>query len=157
MCQHYSAKTTGHWYRYLQPHCGDTRWQCRYYMQLNVLIFDFCTGKFAGMLHTIKHAFMLSYTYILPSHTTCAHVHMHICTHIKIFAHTHFIVSSEDYMRVSMTLNTFTSQQPRQCFYISNNQCFKAWQRKSSKYSNNAATRYSILATTDRPWYRPQA
>ena len=32
-----------------------------------------------------------------------------------------------------------------------------AWQRKSSKYSNNAATRYSALATTDRPWYRPQA
>ena len=30
MCQHYSAKTTGHWYCYLQPHCGDTRWQCRY-------------------------------------------------------------------------------------------------------------------------------
>ena len=30
VCQHYSAKTTGHWYCYLQPHCGDTGWQCRY-------------------------------------------------------------------------------------------------------------------------------
>ena len=29
--------------------------------------------------------------------------------------------------------------------------------KMSSKYSNNAATRYSALATTDRPWYRPQA
>ena len=30
VCQHYCAKTTGHWYCYLQPNCGDTRWQCRY-------------------------------------------------------------------------------------------------------------------------------
>ena len=34
-------------------------------------------------------------------------------------AHTHFIVASGDYTSVSMTLNTFTSQQPRQCFNVS--------------------------------------
>ena len=33
--------------------------------------------------------------------------------------HTHFIVSNDDYASVSMTLSTFTSQLPRQCFNIS--------------------------------------
>ena len=33
--------------------------------------------------------------------------------------HTHFIVSSDDYASVSMTLSTFTSQRPRQCFNVS--------------------------------------
>ena len=33
--------------------------------------------------------------------------------------HTHFIVSNDDYASVSMTLGTFTSQCPRQCFNIS--------------------------------------
>ena len=79
VCQHYDTKTTGHWYHHLQPQCGNARWQCRYYMQLNALIFNFCTVKFAGMLHTIEHAFivMLSYTYILPSHTTCIYIFAH--------------------------------------------------------------------------------
>lgn len=35
--------------------------------------------------------------------------------------------------------------------------CFTAWQRRSSKYSNNVATHYSTLVTTDCSWYRPQA
>ena len=59
------------------------------------------------------------HTYILLSHTTRGHVHIRICTHLNTIAHTHFIVSSEDYTRVSMTLNTFTSQRPRQCFSVS--------------------------------------
>ena len=33
--------------------------------------------------------------------------------------HTLFIVSSNDYPSVSMTLGTFTSERPRQCFNIS--------------------------------------
>ena len=33
--------------------------------------------------------------------------------------HTHFIVSNNDYTSVSMTLDTFTSQRPIQCFNIS--------------------------------------
>ena len=36
-----------------------------------------------------------------------------------IHMHTHFIVSSNDYASVSMTLSTFTSQHPRQCFNVS--------------------------------------
>ena len=32
--------------------------------------------------------------------------------------HTHFIVSSDDYASFSMTLGTFTSGRPRQCFNI---------------------------------------
>ena len=38
---------------------------------------------------------------------------------MNTIAHTHFIVASGDYTSVSMTLNTFTSQQPRQCFNVS--------------------------------------
>ena len=38
---------------------------------------------------------------------------------MNMIAHTHFIVASGDYKSVSMTLNTFTSQQPRQCFNVS--------------------------------------
>ena len=33
--------------------------------------------------------------------------------------HIHFIVSSDDYASVSMTLSIFTSQCPRQCFNVS--------------------------------------
>ena len=33
--------------------------------------------------------------------------------------HTFFIVSNDDYKSVSVTLDTFTSQHPRQCFNIS--------------------------------------
>ena len=40
-------------------------------------------------------------------------------------------------------------------FLVGFDQCFTAWQRKSLKDSNNAATRYSVLTTTDCPWYRP--
>ena len=36
-------------------------------------------------------------------------------------------------------------------------QRFMAWQKKSSKYSNNVATHYSMLATTDHPWYHSHA
>ena len=35
------------------------------------------------------------------------------------WTHTHFIVSNDDYMSVSMTLSIFTSQRPRQCFSVS--------------------------------------
>ena len=38
---------------------------------------------------------------------------------MNMIAHTNFIVASGDYRSVSMTLNTFTSQQPRQCFNVS--------------------------------------
>ena len=38
---------------------------------------------------------------------------------MNMIAHTNFIVASGDYWSVSMTLNTFTSQQPRQCFNVS--------------------------------------
>ena len=38
---------------------------------------------------------------------------------MNMITHTHFIVASGDYQSVSMTLNTFTSQQPRQCFNVS--------------------------------------
>ena len=34
-------------------------------------------------------------------------------------AHIFFIVSNSDYMAVSMTLDTFTNQRPRQCFNVS--------------------------------------
>ena len=37
----------------------------------------------------------------------------HVCMH------THFTVSNNDYASVSMTLSTFTSEHPRQCFNIS--------------------------------------
>ena len=40
---------------------------------------------------------------------------LHVCTH----GHTHFIGSNDDYTSVSMTLNTFASQCPRQCFSVS--------------------------------------
>ena len=40
-------------------------------------------------------------------------------THVHTHGHTHFIVSNDDYTSVSMTLGTFTSQRPRQCFNIS--------------------------------------
>ena len=40
-------------------------------------------------------------------------------THVHIHGHTHFIASNNDYTSVSMTLGTFTSQRPRQCFNIS--------------------------------------
>ena len=41
-------------------------------------------------------------------------------THVYIYhMHTHFIVSNDDYASVSMTLSTFTSQRPRQCFNVS--------------------------------------
>ena len=44
---------------------------------------------------------------------------------MNTIAHTHFIVASEDYKSASMTLNTFTSQDPRQCFNVSiNNDAF---------------------------------
>ena len=45
----------------------------------------------------------------IRAHTT------HICTH----GHTHFIVSNDDYTSVSMTVGTFTSERPRQCFNVS--------------------------------------
>ena len=65
---------------------------------------------------------MLQYV-VIYTHTyysrTRGHVHIRICTHLNTIAHTHFIVSSEDYTSVSMTLNTFTSQRPRQCFSVS--------------------------------------
>ena len=58
-------------------------------------------------------------TYILLSHTTCAHVHIRIYTHKYTITHTNIIFASADYESVSMTLGTFTSQQPRQCFNVS--------------------------------------
>ena len=51
---------------------------------------------------------------------------------------------------------TFITQAKKK-FLIGFNQCFMAWQRKSSKYSDNVATPYSALATTNAPWYRSQA
>ena len=39
-------------------------------------------------------------------------LHTHVHTHV-------FLVSPDDYTRVSMILRTFTSQQPRECFNIS--------------------------------------
>ena len=38
---------------------------------------------------------------------------------MNTISHTHFIVPSADYKSVSITLNTFTSQQPRQCLNVS--------------------------------------
>ena len=40
-------------------------------------------------------------------------------THVHTHRHTHFIASNNDYTSVSMTLGTFTTQCPRQCFSIS--------------------------------------
>ena len=40
-------------------------------------------------------------------------------THVHTHGHTHLIVSNNDYTSVSMTVGTFTSQRPRQCFNIS--------------------------------------
>ena len=52
----------------------------------------------------------------------------------------------------------FHSSKKKKKFLVGFDQCsFTAWQRKSSKYSNNAVTSYSALVTTDHPWYRPQA
>ena len=46
--------------------------------------------------------------------------HFTLCTtHVHTHGHTHFIVSNNDYTSVSMTVGTFTSQRPRQCFNIS--------------------------------------
>ena len=39
--------------------------------------------------------------------------------HHRTNPHIHTLVSPDDYMGVSMTLGTFTSQRPRQCFNIS--------------------------------------
>ena len=36
-----------------------------------------------------------------------------------------------------------SSKKKKKRFLVGFDQCFTAWQRKSSKYSNNAATRYS--------------
>ena len=36
-----------------------------------------------------------------------------------MYTHMHILVSPDDYTSVSMTLGTFTSQRPRQCFNIS--------------------------------------
>ena len=57
------------------------------------------------------------YVAVLYTHSCTPHVDMY--TYMKTIAHTHFIVSSEDYTSVSMTLGPFTSQRPRQCFSIS--------------------------------------
>ena len=66
---------------------------------------------------------MLLYTHIhtnLAHHMrTCTHMHVHTHTHMNTISHTHFIVPSADYKSVSITLNTFTSQQPKQCLNVS--------------------------------------
>ena len=62
---------------------------------------------------------MLLHTHI---HTTLTH-HMCTCTHTQMHTHKHTIAhtdfSSGDYKSVSMTLDPFTTQQPRQCFTVS--------------------------------------
>ena len=106
MCQHYSAKTTGHWYCYLQSHCGDTRWQCRYNRNSTNIVVVLTDWAFHFLLCTIKHVFVA---------VVLLHSHVHTHTHNYL----HILVSPDDYTSVSMILHTFTSQQPRQCFNVS--------------------------------------
>ena len=77
--------------------------------------------------NTTKHAFLvLQGGSVVQIKWQCrnnilnsTHAHTCIYTHTNTIAHTHFIVAPGDYKSVSVTLNTFTSQQPRQCFSVS--------------------------------------
>ena len=62
---------------------------------------------------------MLLYTHIytILTHHMCPCTHTQMHTHKHTIAHTDF--SSGDYKSVSMTLDPFTTQQPRQCFTVS--------------------------------------
>ena len=64
-------------------------------------------------------AMLYTHIHTTLTHNMCTCTHTHIHTHKHTITHTNIIFASADYENVSMTLGTFTSQQPRQCFNVS--------------------------------------